>query len=118
HRSMVAWMGPKRRSAAMAQNQADMGTDFWRDANLVDAYDRTDLRPVEAVLLDRYSEALGGRGVELGGGAGRGRALRSVQRGIGWSRARARRRGRSRHALSVQVGLRAPGHRYLECDGP
>src|SRR4029450_1162979 len=71
HRSMVAWMGPKRRSAAMAQNQAEMGTNFWRDANLVDAYDRTDLRPVEAILLDRYSEVLGGRVLELGVGAGR-----------------------------------------------
>jgi SAM-dependent methyltransferase len=47
------------------------GTDFWRSADLVDAYDRDDLRPVEQVLFDRYRAELSGRVLELGVGAGR-----------------------------------------------
>jgi SAM-dependent methyltransferase len=50
---------------------AELGIDFWRRADLVDAYDRNDLRPVESILLDRYHEALSGRVLELGVGAGR-----------------------------------------------
>jgi SAM-dependent methyltransferase len=49
----------------------DEGTEFWRRADLVDTYDRTDLRPVEVVLLERYRQTLSGRVLELGVGAGR-----------------------------------------------
>lgn len=50
---------------------AEQGTEFWRRADLVDVYDRTDLRPVESILLERYGAALSGRVLELGVGAGR-----------------------------------------------
>jgi SAM-dependent methyltransferase len=50
---------------------ADLGTEFWHQADLVDAYDDTRLRPVEAVLFDRYRAALSGRVLEVGVGAGR-----------------------------------------------
>jgi SAM-dependent methyltransferase len=50
---------------------AELGIEFWRRADLVDAYDRTDLRPVETVLLERYRAAMAGRVLELGVGAGR-----------------------------------------------
>jgi SAM-dependent methyltransferase len=50
---------------------ADLGTEFWHQADLADAYDDTRLRPVEAALLDRYRPALSGRVLEIGVGAGR-----------------------------------------------
>jgi SAM-dependent methyltransferase len=50
---------------------AELGIEFWRRADLVDVYDRTDLRAVESVLLERYQPALSGRVLELGVGAGR-----------------------------------------------
>jgi SAM-dependent methyltransferase len=56
---------PPRSSAGEA------GVEFWRDSDLVGAYDRSDLRPVEALLLDRYRDALSGRVLEIGVGAGR-----------------------------------------------
>ena len=51
--------------------EAGLSTDFWAGADLVRAYSGTDLRPVEAVLLERHHEALSGRVLELGVGAGR-----------------------------------------------
>jgi SAM-dependent methyltransferase len=50
---------------------ADLGTEFWHQADLVDAYDDSRLRPVEAALFDRYRAALSGRVLEIGVGAGR-----------------------------------------------
>lgn len=45
--------------------------ELWRRADLVKAYATRDLRPVEVMLLVRYREALAGRVLELGCGAGR-----------------------------------------------
>ena len=50
---------------------AGLSTDFWAGADLVRAYSGADLRPVEAVLLEHHREALSGRVLELGVGAGR-----------------------------------------------
>ncbi|MEA2186437.1 MAG: hypothetical protein QOK16_1448 [Solirubrobacteraceae bacterium] len=44
---------------------------LWNRTNLVKAYARRELRPVEVMLLVRYREALSGRVLELGCGAGR-----------------------------------------------
>ena len=44
---------------------------LWRRADLVKDYARRNLRPVEVMLLVRYREALSGRVLELGCGAGR-----------------------------------------------
>jgi SAM-dependent methyltransferase len=43
----------------------------WSQGNFVAEYATRDLRPVEALLLARYREALSGRTLELGCGAGR-----------------------------------------------
>jgi SAM-dependent methyltransferase len=51
--------------------QSDHNSDFWRDVNLVRAYDSSALRPVEATLFARYRTELSGRLLELGCGAGR-----------------------------------------------
>jgi SAM-dependent methyltransferase len=48
-----------------------LSTDFWAETDLVGAYSGTELRPVEAVILDRHRDALSGRVLELGVGAGR-----------------------------------------------
>jgi SAM-dependent methyltransferase len=50
---------------------SELSTDFWSGVDLVDAYSGDELRPVEALLLDRHREALSGRVLELGVGAGR-----------------------------------------------
>jgi SAM-dependent methyltransferase len=52
-----------------AQRRAN--DDLWRRTDLVKAYATRDLRPVEVMLLVRYREALSGRVLELGCGAGR-----------------------------------------------
>jgi SAM-dependent methyltransferase len=44
---------------------------LWSRPDLVKVYARRDLRPVEVMLLVRYREALSGRVLELGCGAGR-----------------------------------------------
>ena len=49
----------------------EAGIEFWRATDLVRDYDRQDLRPVEAYVLERYRDALSGRVLELGVGAGR-----------------------------------------------
>jgi SAM-dependent methyltransferase len=50
---------------------AEAGVDYWRNTDLVAAYDRADLRPVEADLLRRFEPELSGRVLEIGVGAGR-----------------------------------------------
>jgi SAM-dependent methyltransferase len=55
----------------VAAGSTEAGTAFWREADLVSAYDRSDLRPVEAFLIERYRPALSGRVLEIGVGAGR-----------------------------------------------
>jgi len=55
----------------LRSNAGEAGVEFWRDSDLVGAYDRSDLRPVEAFLLERYRDALSGRVLEIGVGAGR-----------------------------------------------
>jgi SAM-dependent methyltransferase len=52
-----------------AQSRAN--DKLWGQADLVKAYATRDLRPVEVMLLVRYREALSGRVLELGCGAGR-----------------------------------------------
>ena len=54
-----------------APSQREPSTDFWARANLVGDYAGGELRPVEAEIMDRHREALGGRVLELGVGAGR-----------------------------------------------
>lgn len=49
----------------------EVGIEFWRRADLVETYDRRDLRPIERELLDRHRAALSGAVLELGTGAGR-----------------------------------------------
>lgn len=44
---------------------------YYEDADLVAVYERLGLRPVEAMLLDRYRDALSGRILEVGCGSGR-----------------------------------------------
>ena len=56
----------------MAPDDQRLANDrMWARADLVAAYARRDLRPVEVVLLVRYRDALAGRVLELGCGAGR-----------------------------------------------
>jgi len=51
--------------------QARLNAEMWARGDFVDFYATRKLRPVEAMLLDRYREALAGRVLELGCGAGR-----------------------------------------------
>jgi SAM-dependent methyltransferase len=53
------------------ERATDISTEFWHTADLVAAYADTRLRPVEALLLERYHESLSGRVLEIGVGAGR-----------------------------------------------
>jgi len=59
--------------AAVRQEVAQRLTNdaLWRRTDLVERYATRDLRPVEVMLLIRYREALSGRVLELGCGAGR-----------------------------------------------
>lgn len=65
--------GVQRRveSAERARAQAEINAGLWRRADLVRPYANRVLRPVEVILLVRYRDALGGRVLELGCGAGR-----------------------------------------------
>jgi len=56
---------------ADSDTQARLNASFWARGEQVDEYANRELRPVEAMLLDRYREALAGRVLELGCGAGR-----------------------------------------------
>src|SRR4051794_23665946 len=49
----------------------DQNTQRWRTARVVGAFAHRELRPVEALLLVRYRDALAGDVLELGCGAGR-----------------------------------------------
>src|SRR5919201_3746705 len=51
--------------------QAQLNADFWARGDHVGFYAHRELRPVEAVLLRRYRDALSGAVLELGCGAGR-----------------------------------------------
>jgi SAM-dependent methyltransferase len=54
--------------------RGDPGTanaSYYESTDLVEAYSRLGLRPVEALLLDRYRDALTGRVLEVGCGSGR-----------------------------------------------
>jgi SAM-dependent methyltransferase len=51
--------------------QSRLNAAHWRAGTHVDAYAHRTLRPVEVVLLVRYREALSGRVLEVGCGAGR-----------------------------------------------
>jgi len=53
------------------ESQARLNAEQWARGEFVDLYAISSLRPVEAVLIDRYREALAGRVLELGSGAGR-----------------------------------------------
>ncbi len=50
---------------------ARLNAEFWMRGDFVKHYATTELRPVEAVLLERHRAALAGRVLELGCGAGR-----------------------------------------------
>jgi SAM-dependent methyltransferase len=52
-------------------DQARLNAEFWARGEYVDFYATSDLRPVEAVLLDRFRTKLTTRVLELGCGAGR-----------------------------------------------
>ena len=52
-------------------DQARLNAELWARGDFVEFYATRDLRPVEATLLDRYRDALAGRVLELGCGAGR-----------------------------------------------
>lgn len=54
-----------------ADLQSVANADLWEGRDLVADYATRDLRPVEVILLVRYREALSGRVLELGCGAGR-----------------------------------------------
>jgi SAM-dependent methyltransferase len=54
-----------------AEAQHRVNEQLWSRSDLVKAYATRDLRPVEVALLVRYREALSGRVLELGCGAGR-----------------------------------------------
>jgi SAM-dependent methyltransferase len=51
--------------------QAALNEEVWARGEFVENYARRQLRPVEEVMLERYREALVGRVLELGSGAGR-----------------------------------------------
>ena len=52
-------------------HQARLNAELWAQGDFVEIYATRDLRPVEATLLDRHHDALTGRVLELGCGAGR-----------------------------------------------
>ncbi len=51
--------------------QESLNAELWARGDFVEHYATRDLRPVEAMLLDRHRDALAGRVLELGCGAGR-----------------------------------------------
>ena len=54
-----------------AASPADHNAAVWRRGDWVSTYDDRRISPAEALLLLRYREALSGRVLELGPGAGR-----------------------------------------------
>jgi len=67
----VAESSPPSRPPAATREQRRANDELWSRRDLVKAYATRDLRPVEVMLLVRYREALSGRVLELGCGAGR-----------------------------------------------
>src|SRR5688500_10195817 len=63
------WLRDGAARAGEAQRRAN--DRLWRRTDLVKAYANRELRPVEVMLLLRYTEALSGVVMELGCGAGR-----------------------------------------------
>jgi SAM-dependent methyltransferase len=52
-------------------SQASLNAELWSRGDFVDFYATSELRAVEKVLLERHRDALSGRVLELGSGAGR-----------------------------------------------
>ena len=63
--------GTKVDIALREECQARLNADRWAEGEFVDHYASRELRPVESVVIDRYRNALSGRVLELGCGAGR-----------------------------------------------
>jgi SAM-dependent methyltransferase len=59
------------KAVARTDEQGRQNADFWKRGETLRHYARRDLRPVEALLLERFREALAGSVLELGCGAGR-----------------------------------------------
>jgi SAM-dependent methyltransferase len=57
--------------ARREEDQARLNAERWALGEHVDSYATRDLRPVEEELIERHSEALAGRVLELGCGSGR-----------------------------------------------
>jgi SAM-dependent methyltransferase len=55
----------------LEDEQTALNEEVWARGEFVDNYARRQLRPVEEVVLERYRQALTGRVLELGSGAGR-----------------------------------------------
>jgi SAM-dependent methyltransferase len=55
----------------MPSDQVVLNTNRWRDGDHVSMYANRELTPVEVLILVRYREALSGRVLEVGCGAGR-----------------------------------------------
>jgi SAM-dependent methyltransferase len=64
-------MEPATRPVSSDAAGGELSTEFWSQADLVDAYTGAGLRPVEADILERHRVALSGRVLEVGVGAGR-----------------------------------------------
>jgi SAM-dependent methyltransferase len=57
--------------SASAPDQAEVNASLWTRGHMRFYYRRQDLRPAEQGILERYSDALSGRVLELGCGGGR-----------------------------------------------
>lgn len=57
--------------AVLDDEQTALNEEVWSRGEFVQNYARRELRPVEKIMLERYREALAGRVLELGSGAGR-----------------------------------------------
>lgn len=62
---------PAHTSADQEQAQVQANNELWEEGDYVADYAHRNLRPVEIILLVRYRDALRGRVLELGCGAGR-----------------------------------------------
>jgi hypothetical protein len=63
-------MDMRAETAMQEDDQARLNAELWALGDFVGFYATRDLRPVEATLLDRHRDALAGRVLELGCGAG------------------------------------------------
>lgn len=64
-------MFPSRPSDVQDDPQADHNAAVWTAGSYLGDYASSELRPAESVFLERYSERLQGRVLEIGCGAGR-----------------------------------------------